>query len=685
MSSSGLQATSPFAPSTHPAGSLFERMIAAVRAAQRPILFGLRMWASVCLAAYVSFWLELDSPTWAATTAALVCQPTLGATLRKASFRIVGTIIGAIAIVLITICFPQDRVGFLLALALWGSACVFVATILQNFASYAAGLAGLTALIVAMYELGPTGGAHGDVLTLAIGRATEICIGIVCAGVVLACTDVGSASRALAAKLASVTAAIANGLIGTFLAPKSRFHEALVARRQLIRDVAALSPMIDQAIGESSELRARARILQDAVGGLFTALAAWRIVAEHLQQLSDELAESAAAPILHLIPDHFRCASLDADLVELRRSARETAFALVRLPAQNPSQRLLADQAANAMLGVARALNGLVFVDDPGRADPRMRMARLHVPDWLPPSINAVRAFVTIGAAQLFWIITAWPNGPAAITFAAIPAILFAPRDEQGYARVQGRLYGVILSAVIAAVIEFAVLPRLATFVGFCLALGSVLVPLGALSAQPWQAGLFFVMAVHVVPLIGIHNVMVYDAAQFFNSAMGIIVGTGFAALVMRLIPPLSAAERSQRLLALTLRDLRRLAESTRAIRPRAWQNRNFSRLSVLPLLAELPQGAKLVAALSLGTEIIRLRRVADQLAIREQLESALSAVADGDSDRAVKWLAQADGVLAASPDGNPDPDIRLCARARICAMTEALTLFADYFDGKDS
>jgi hypothetical protein len=120
-------------------------------------------------------------------------------------------------------------------------------------------------------------------------------------------------------------------------------------------------------------------------------------------------------------------------------------------------------------------------------------------------------------------------------------------------------------------------------------------------------------------------------------------------------------------------------------MRPREWQNRIFSGLSVLPLLAELPQGAKLVAALSLGTEIIRLRRVADQLAIREQLEPALAAVADGESDCAVKWLAQADQVLAASPDGDPDPDIRLRARARLCAMTEALTLFADYFDGKES
>ncbi|MBV8747649.1 MAG: FUSC family protein, partial [Xanthobacteraceae bacterium] len=684
MSSSGLQATSPFASSTPATTSLIERLIAAVRAAQRPILFGLRLWVSVCLAAYVSFWLELDSPTWAATTAALVCQPTLGATLRKASFRIVGTIVGAIAIVLISICFPQDRVGFLLALALWGSACVFVSTILQNYASYAAGLAGMTALIIAMYLLGPTGGIGRDVLTLAIGRATEICIGIVCAGVVLAGTDLGGARRELAAKIANLTAAITNGLAGTFLAPKSHFRGALVVRRQLIRDVAALSPMIDQAIGESSELRARTRVLPDAVGGLFTALAAWRIVAEHLYELSDELAESAAAAILHVIPDDFRCGFLDgeaarhsaADPLELRRSARETAFALVRLPAQNPSQRLLADQAANAMLGIARALNGLVFVDDPSRADLRIRMARLHVPDWLPPFINAVRAFVTIGVAQLFWIITAWPNGPVAVTFAAIPVILFSPRGDQAPALVRGRIYGVILSAIIAGVLEFAVLPRLATFEGFALALGSVLVPFGALAAQPWNAAIFFVIVVHIVPLIGIHNVMVYDAAQFFNTAMGILVGTGFAALVMWLIPPLSPAERSRRLLAITLRDLRRLADATRAVRPREWQNRIFSRLSVLPLLAELPQGAKLVAALSLGTEIIRMRRVADLLAIRQQLEPALAAVAGGESGRAVQWLAEADRALAAAPDGNPDPEILLRARARICAMTEALTLF---------
>ena len=44
----------------------------AARAAGPPLLFGLRLWASVCLALYVAFWLELDNPFWAGTTAALV-------------------------------------------------------------------------------------------------------------------------------------------------------------------------------------------------------------------------------------------------------------------------------------------------------------------------------------------------------------------------------------------------------------------------------------------------------------------------------------------------------------------------------------------------------------------------------------------------------------------------------------
>src|SRR5271156_3232536 len=48
------------------------------------------------LARYVAFWLQLDNGYWAGTSAAIVCQPQLGASLRKGWYRMVGTLIGAV-------------------------------------------------------------------------------------------------------------------------------------------------------------------------------------------------------------------------------------------------------------------------------------------------------------------------------------------------------------------------------------------------------------------------------------------------------------------------------------------------------------------------------------------------------------------------------------------------------------
>src|SRR5712671_2537318 len=163
-------------------------------AASPALLYAVRLWASVCLALFVAFWLELDNPYWAGTSAAAVCQPQLGASLRKGWFRMIGTVAGAVVIVLLTACFPQDRIGFLVLLALWCGLCAFGATVLRNFASYAAALAGFTAAIIAANTLGATGGPTPDVFMLAIRRTSEICIGIVSAGIVLAGTDLGASS-----------------------------------------------------------------------------------------------------------------------------------------------------------------------------------------------------------------------------------------------------------------------------------------------------------------------------------------------------------------------------------------------------------------------------------------------------------------------------------------------------------
>src|ERR1700742_2176138 len=223
----------------------------ALTAAVPPLLFGLRLWVSVCLALFVAFWLDLDNPFWAGTSAAIVCQPQLGASLRKGWFRMIGTVVGATMVVVLTACFPQDRITFLALLALWCSICAFAATVLRNFASYSAALAGYTAAIIAADNLGATGGASSDVFLLAVTRASEICIGIACAGIVLAGTDLGGAQRRLAETLANLAAEIMGRFIRMLDLAEPQLRDTKAERRESARRVIALDPVIDQVLGES--------------------------------------------------------------------------------------------------------------------------------------------------------------------------------------------------------------------------------------------------------------------------------------------------------------------------------------------------------------------------------------------------------------------------------------------------
>jgi uncharacterized membrane protein YccC len=660
------------------------RVANMLRAAVPALLFGLRLWAAVCLALYLAFWLEFDNAFWAGTSAAVVCQPSLGASLRKGWFRMIGTVVGAVVIVVLTAGLVQSRFGFLFGLALWGAACCLVATLLSNFAAYGAALAGYTAAIIASDELGAVGGATGDVFILAVTRASEICIGIICAGVVLAGTDFGGARRRLAVQLAALSAEIAKGLAGTFLLVGPEQTETRPVRRDLVRRVIALDPVIDQVLGEASDLRAHSPVLRAAVEGLFAALSGWRTAAAHIELAPGDEGRPDAKVILEnlsqgLAPDEVKDWTIDPS--RIRRDCARAIRALAALPARTPSLRLLADQTAEALIGLRQALDGLRLLTDPSQAIRATRAVRFQIPDLLPSLVNAGRAFVTIAAVELFWIVTEWPNGTLAITFATIAILLFATRADQAYAVTMSFMIGSGLATVLAAVVAFGVLPGLTTFVGFSLALGIYLVPVGALITQSWRPVIFIAMTVSFVPLLSPANQMGYNTEQFYNVALAIFAGVGAAALSFRLLPPLSPALRTRRLMALTLRDLRRLA--TGAIRPisQDWESRIYSRLSVLPEQAEPLQRAQLMAALSVGAEIIRLRYATRRFGQDIDLDAALDAVARGNSAAATERLARLDSKLAAVPGTRPGARLRLRMRGRILALSEALEQHAAYFD----
>ena len=641
------------------------------------LLYGLRFSAAINLALFITFWLELDTPSWAGTSAGIVAQPTLGQSIRKGFFRLVGTSLGAVATVLLTAVFPQDRLGFLLGMALWTAACSFVSTVLRNFAAYAAMLAGYTMVIIASDSIS----APDSVFTLAVSRASEIAIGIVCAAIVMAGTDFGATRRQLAERIAGLVEDITGHVRGA-LATEGHIRNDVDARRATVARVAALDPLIDQGLGESAELRHRRSTLYGAMRGLFDALIAWRIIVLHLMTLGPAEARDHAHRVLEAVPRQPAGAAKD-DWILRRDRANRIVGTLAGLKADDPSVRLLADATARTALGLGRAANGVVLLTDPSQARTVRARLRLHVPDILPPLVNALRVFLTVAIAALFWIATAWPSGPSAILFATVTVMLLSPQQEQGVKAAVGFGLGTCIAAAVAAFVKFALLPNHDGFISLALIITAAAVPLAALSTVPACRGIFTGAAMNFIPLLGPTNQITYDTTSFYNGALAIVGGCAFGALMMRVLPPIAPEIRARRLSRLTLRDLRALALRRRAMPTLdGWRRRILLRLVAVPDGTDLEHGAAIMAALSIGRQIIRLRRYAGVRGLDGEVSAALARLAAGDLDGLHRGLDRLDARLAEDGPAYHGRLARQRARTAVLVIREALTDHGAYFGG---
>jgi hypothetical protein len=229
----------------------------------------------------------------------------------------------------------------------------------------------------------------------AVIRASEICIGIACAGVILAATDFGGARRRLATVLAALTRDITGQFVATLTATGPKLPDTQPIRRDFIRRVIALDPAIDQAIGESSQLRHNSYRLQQAVYGLFDALAGWRTAVSHLvRPLKGRPHRPEVAEALESIPPELRGLQAYADPSQwmahpaaLLLACQKAMRGLLEIPARTPSGQLLIDQTTKVFMGISQALRGLALLSgDPAQPRPRFARSRLDVADWYPPS-----------------------------------------------------------------------------------------------------------------------------------------------------------------------------------------------------------------------------------------------------------------------------------------------------------
>ncbi len=111
------------------------------------------------------------------------------------------------------------------------------------------------------------------------------------------------------------------------------------------------------------------------------------------------------------------------------------------------------------------------------------------------------------------------------------------------------------------------------------------------------------------------------------------------------------------------------------------WERRIYGRVVALPEEAVPPQRGQLLAAMSVGAAIIRLRGAVSHLGMTARLESALAAFAQGHSALAIVRLHELDRLLADVADAAANANPVLRARGQIIVIAEALSQYAAYFD----
>jgi uncharacterized membrane protein YccC len=349
------------------------------------------------------------------------------------------------------------------------------------------------------------------------------------------------------------------------------------------------------------------------------------------------------------------------------------------MPAADLSAQLLFDSCAHALHELERAANGLVLVAKPGSERPDRGGSRLHVPDVLPAVLNGLRVVMALSAVELFWIATAWPGGPTMITFTAVGVILFPPRADAAYPSVIEYAVGTAVAGGLAAILSLAILPSLhGGFLSLSLALACVLLPLGAMSAGTRHKLAFMAMVTNLLPILAIENLPSYDGERLLNATLSILVGMVAAAVFMQLLPSLPPARRIRRLLALTLRDLRRVAGQHRQFEKEAWISVVSQRLAAMPEQATLEQEAELLAGLSVGEATIALLGVRPDLPGRDALDHALECLAGANVAGAREWLARFCVQQAGVATAEAQRGVHAAVQATLIA--DALTRHARFF-----
>ena len=520
------------------------------------------IWAALAVSYYIAFALELNSAASAGTGLLILVGPTQGMVLSKAIYRVAGTLFGALAAIILTSLFPQDRTMLIAVFAVYMACLVAIATLLRDFRAYGCILAGYTVALISIAEIDvPTA-----TFTAMLDRVAVILLAVLALAFVSAIFATAESARSLQSKLRLATKDIVAMALATLDQrgpPDPSQCVAMSARLMPLRSE------IGFATPELLDGWARAKGARSALLGLFEAISAIQALGLGLRNMSatsstvDDAISIMRAAIVAQRPEK-RLVDLDAlthQAMEAEALSIDEAYVLDR---------------CKFMIEVFRDIRDGLLSSRIGRLPRRVVSVPVHQ-DYVAAVLNGLRVGLAVGIVGLLAVLSGLPGANlmilGTIVFVALGSVLHDPLA-------MGRAALLMTPAVIitGTIYDFLIFPNISDYPLFIISLAPVV------TATCWliktgkgPMGIFY--GVQSISLLSPANVQTLDPTTFVDTAAFLVAGSVCIFFSLLLIVPVDPALRRLRLALAVGRTLRRaLADGNR--RNRAEASLHYDRLS---------------------------------------------------------------------------------------------------------
>ena len=518
--------------------------------------FAVRIWLAIVVALYAGFWLELEAPSSAAITVAILALPTRGQVMEKAVFRLIATIVGVTASIAIVGLFTQLSDLLLGVFAVWIGICVYAVGLLDGSRAYAAALSGYTVGIIAIQQIDNP----QHVFESGMARGAAITIGVLAVTVVndlLAAPDhhphLAVQLRALHRRVADYAQRALRGEI-----------MPVMMAAGLLRDIVALRPEVASLAMELNNGPARSAAARSAMVGL--------------------VAELFAARALQTLPVAAPLPLRDEIISELDANSPSVSDASL---AKDPGKE--APDLTAACL--SRLIGDLLRMDrDVRRSLDALGAGRRPPREWRAPLYRSHRIAAETGikAAVYFVLVAAvfaiggWPATEAALSFVVIIIGLGATTpDLRAFTTIA--VVAAPIASLITGFLEFVVLDGVTEFPLLAIGLAPFMIGAALLMTLPNRilSGLGRLNLVFILALLAPSNPQSYNPQTFLFSVLFLLLATGLLFTAEYLIPPVSNDRRQQWLLASARRDLAQLpSHQQQQVMPEEAMFRDASRIA---------------------------------------------------------------------------------------------------------